>query len=169
MPLNTTIAKGLIVQQNQNYAYPLNLPNSSILYTMLQPAIRADLMGADAVVGLAADVTNGRADYSSIQSAITAVTANGGSRILVLPGTYTENVSLSAKMNIRGVGSVSYLNGTFTLASGASLSMIKWIRFGDNITINSGVNNCFLRECWQITGKTITNSGTNNSILLIQE
>ena len=121
----------------------------------------------DAVVGSAAQVSAGLAHFTSIQSAIN--NAASGDRILVLQGTYTENITVDKKIFLEGKGHQSVVNGTLTMTSNSDYSIIKWLRFGGNITLNVGADGIFLRECWQATGLTITNSGTANSLLVIQE
>lgn len=119
----------------------------------------------DAVVGSPAQVTAGLASHSTVTTAIAAI-ASGGS-ILVLPGTYTENITLTQKVFMHGKGNSSNINGTLTMNAGSDLSTIKWLRFADNVTINS--NGSFFKENFLASGKTVTNSGSGNSITWIQE
>lgn len=121
----------------------------------------------DAIVGSASQVTNGLATHSSVSQAITD-TADGGS-ILVLPGNYIENVTISKKLYIFGKGHTSNINGTVTFTSNSDYSIVKHLRIGDNITLNAGADGIFLREFFLANGKTVTDNGTANSIGYIQE
>lgn len=121
----------------------------------------------DAVVGTAAQVLAGDATHSSITAAIAAVSANAF--ILVLNNTYTENVIVDKALRIMGKGNGAVINGTLTLNSSASQCYVSSLRVTGNITLSSGANNNFIRECWQATGQTISDSGANNAVLIIQE
>jgi hypothetical protein len=123
----------------------------------------------DAVVGSAAQLAAGQVTHTSVASAIASQPQG---RILILAGTYAENITLTSANNnlmLEGKGRGSFINGTLSLTSSATGLNIKWLRFGGNISIASGCNNTFMRECWQTTGLTITDSGTANSKLIIQE
>ena len=120
------------------------------------------LFGYDAIVGSASGAT-----HQTIGDAITAVSS--GATILVLSGTYTENLSLSKRLSIYGIGYSTQVSGSITLASGSSYSHVRGMRFSTGITINSGVTGCFIHECWQATGQTITDSGTGTSLIVYQE
>lgn len=121
----------------------------------------------DAVVGSASQVTRGQANYSSITAAIAGVSA--GQRIIVLDGTYTENITVNKQVTIEGKGYSSYLNGTITFTSAGTSSGIRGLRIGNNITVPSGANNIYIRDCWLSSSATISDLGTYNSFLIIQE
>jgi hypothetical protein len=114
----------------------------------------------DAVVGSSTQLNAGKCTHTSVQAAIDV--ASSGAKILILQGTYTENVSVTKKINLFGKGNSSVIAGTLTLASGSSLSRVSELRFTDNITINGTVTGCFVVENWLATGKTIIDSGSGN-------
>jgi hypothetical protein len=120
----------------------------------------------DAVVGTSTQVSAGQATHTSIQAAHDS--AASGAKILVLQGTYSENLNITKKIFFEGKGHSSSVTGTLTLGSGSSYSAVNMMRFGGNITINSGSNNIFL-TCWQATGTTVTNNGTANKVAVSQE
>ena len=122
---------------------------------------------ADLIVGSTAQVNAGAATHTSITSALAA--ASAGQKILVLAGTYTENITVSLKVMIEGVGHSSNLNGTMTFDSNSDYSSVKNMRISGNITFNSGADGIFLRDCWQGSSSILTNSGSGNSILMIRE
>lgn len=74
------------------------------------PNIDADLHAAKFIVG---DTSNG-ANYATIAAAITAAGA-GPATIAIQPGTYTENITLPANINLTGFGCDASLNGTGTV------------------------------------------------------
>lgn len=121
----------------------------------------------DAIVGSSAQVSSGIAQYSTIASAIAGVPSNG--KILVLRGTYVENLTINNNVHIEGQGYGSQLTGTVTFGSSSDYSSFRMMRISDNISFSSGADGIVMRDCWQATSKTITNSGMANSILVIQE
>ena len=131
------------------------------------PAAKASYY--DLVVGSAAQVTAGTADYSSLQSAINALTTGG--TILVL-STYatTENISVAYdNISICGQGNNSVINGTLGFASNVDHCRIDSVRITGNITLNAGNNYNYLTNFWVPNTVTITDGGTSNYILGIQE
>jgi hypothetical protein len=121
----------------------------------------------DFVVGSSAQVNAGKATHTTIGAALSV--AFSGAKILVLQGTYVENVTITNKVFLEGKGNGSFINGTLTIQPGGSYSAVKWLRWGGNITLQTSANAIFLRECWQVTGLSISDSGTANSVLVIQE
>ena len=119
----------------------------------------------DAIIGSSLQVISGAATHSTFASAISSIPIGG--KILVLRGTYSEAITLSNNYFIEGQGHKTNINGVVTLNSGSDYSTIKNLRFMGNVTINSNGN--FIRECFQATALSITDSGTGNSVLVIQE
>lgn len=119
------------------------------------------------IVGSAAQVTAGTANYSDIQSAINAATA--GQRIVVLQGTYSGNISVDRKLFIEGRGHTTVISGTLTFTSTSDFSLVKNLRVTSTITFNSGADGIFMTDCWQATAQTITDNGSGNQIVVIQE
>jgi hypothetical protein len=116
---------------------------------------------ANIMVGTTADVANGTAQYSSLQSAVTA--AGTGAVIVVLTGvSITENVTISKRVNISGVGGYdSFINGTVTCAVGCSFTQISGIRVTQFI-LNSGANGNIIGPAFWSTD--YLDLGTGNSI-----
>lgn len=137
-------------------------PNSVDL-TMFGDYVKGLILGGvyDAVVGSAAQVTAGLAHFTSIQSAINAVA--DGSKILVLQGNYTENLSINKKLSLYGKGHGSSIIGTLSVTSGANYSIVEDLNFSGNIAI--GANKCFVRG-WTSAG-TVTDTGTDNVVTII--
>lgn len=126
------------------------------------------------IVGSSAQVTAGVANYSSVQSAINAAVAAGGAQVIrILPGTYTENITIAnSQLTILGVGQGSYVNGTWTLNTGATKCLIEKIRMGGTLTVNSGAQANFIHQCWIANGASLVNNagaGAGNSIIVVQE
>jgi hypothetical protein len=119
----------------------------------------------DSIVGSSAQVTAGLATHSTVASGIASLSSGGS--ILILPGTYNENITLTQKVFLQGKGNISNINGTLTMNAGSDLSIIKCVRFGDNVTLNS--NGSFFRENFLASGKTVTDAGTANSVSYVQE
>lgn len=76
--------------------------------------------------------------HTGIGAAITA--ASAGDSILILPGTYVENVSVSKRLFIEGNGYDSYINGTWTFTSAADYSIVEKVRVATSITADSGAD-----------------------------
>lgn len=138
-------------------------------WTTLAANAAADRLLAmyDAVVGSAGQVSSGVATHSSINTAIGALSA--GQSMFILAGTYTENVSLDKQLVIKGEGKGSIISGTWTCTSGSDQSDIQSLKVTDNITFNSGSVGNFMTFVHQATGKTLTDSGTDNYILIYRE
>lgn len=115
---------------------------------------------ANAIVGSTADVSAGKATHSSIQTAISAV--SDGSKILILAGTYTENVALSKRIALEGVGYDSFINGTFSVS--ANNSVTRDIRINGNITLSGNGNRL---EGFQLEASSVSDTGTGNVYSLI--
>jgi hypothetical protein len=75
-------------------------------------------------------------DFTSIQAAIDALPAAGG-QVCVLPGEYTENITISDRSNITlsGCGLRSRLTGRPPRQAGAAAAPVIHVRGGRNITI----------------------------------
>ena len=120
-----------------------------------------------AIVGSAAEVVAGDAQYSTLQSAVNA--ASSGQKIVVLSGTHTENVTVDKRLTIEGQGHATYLDGTLTFASGSDYSLLRGLKIGGNLTLNAGADGIFITETWLGSSATLTNSGAGNSLNIIQE
>jgi len=123
--------------------------------------------GSDIVVGSVGQVTSGVADFSSLQGAVNA--ASAGQKILVLNGTYTENVTMDKKLAIEGQGHSTVIDGNLTINSNSDFSLIRSLKISGNLTISSGANGIFIKECWVASSSTVSDSGSGNSLTIIQE
>ena len=117
------------------------------------------------VVGSATQLSEGKCTTTSVQAAINACPIGG--KILVLDGVYTENITISSKMCLVGKGHGSVIDGTLTLST--DYCTIRDLKFTGNITISAGADRNFLRDCFLAAGKSVTDSGTGNSVLTITE
>lgn len=121
----------------------------------------------DIIVGSPAQVLSGEADYSNINAAITAAPVGG--KMLILQGTYTENVVITKKLMIEGKGVDTVINGTFVINSGSDSTIIRYLKVAANITLNS--DKCILTEMWQTAVATVTDNvvGSSNYYLIIED
>lgn len=119
----------------------------------------------DYVLGSAAQVTAGVATHSTWAALIAA--ASDGSTVLVLPGSITENVTITKRLFIQGKGRESIVDGTFKLDTGSDYSTVRNIKCTGNVTLAS--NASYFTECYLASTKTITDSGAGNSYKAIQE
>ncbi len=134
-----------------------------------------DLYG---VAALIVDSTAGSGNYTTIASALTAATS--GQTIFIRPGTYTENLTLKAGVNLTAFGSdcslngtgVVIINGTCTMTTAGSVT-ISGIQLQTNsaaaIAVTGSaasivnINSCFLN----FTNNTgITFSSSSSSALI---
>lgn len=100
--------------------------------------------------------------YSTIGAAITAVSAD--TNILVLSGTYTENVVIDKRLNIQGQGYGTVISGTLEFASGADLGLFQTIRVTGDISIDLNVAGVQIIDFWTSASATITDNGTGSFI-----
>lgn len=88
----------------------------------------------DAIV--ASPAIAGLSTHLTITAAIAAVTA--GARILVLRGTFTENVTVNKNLYIEGSGRGTVISGNITFSSASQNSLMEKLKFTGNITFSSG-------------------------------
>jgi hypothetical protein len=117
----------------------------------------------DAVVGSSAQVATGAATHSTIAAAISAVSAGGN--ILILKGTYTENVTIAKELMITGQGRSTVISGT--LAFTAAGALVKAIKVTGNISFSAPSSSNIMNDSWQTNASTVTDSGTDNSYLIV--
>lgn len=120
--------------------------------------------------------TAGQGNYTTIATALTA--ASSGQTILIKPGTYTENITLKAGVNLAAFDADA-LNGNVTIAGTCSFSSagtvdISGIRLQTNGATNLlsitgsaasiiNLKNCFI-DCTANTGISYTTASTSSSI-----
>lgn len=124
------------------------------------------------------DATTSNGTHSTIASAITA--AVSGQTIFVKPGTYTENLTLKAGVNLTAYGSDSSLNGTgnviisgtctLTAAGSVTISGIQLQTNSAALLAVTGsaasivnLENCYL-NCTNATGITFSSSSASAAI-----
>lgn len=118
----------------------------------------------EAIVGDSAQLAGGLATTTSLQSAID--TLSEGSRILVLQGTYSGNITLTkSNMTIEGKGRLSVLSGNLTVSGEGN--QILGLKVGGNLNL-TGSNYCFIRT-WLSSSSVFTAGGAFNSVNIIQE
>lgn len=104
-----------------------------------------------AIIGSAAQVTAGTAGYSTYAAAQAA--AADGDSILLLNITLVENISMSKRIRLMGLGTGSVVSGTITCATGSSRSIIRDLRATGDVTINAGVEG-IVTDIFLASGKT---------------
>jgi hypothetical protein len=120
------------------------------------------------IVGDVNDVNNGLATFSSIQSAINA--APSGAKVKLLARTFTENVNVTKKLFIEGEGHDSVINGNVNLDVAAARSLVKYLKFSENVIGAVGCNNLIITDCWLAATKTINlDIPSENLVLVMQE
>lgn len=156
------LAKGITLSSPTGLAadYTLTFPPA---LPASQQVIAVDPSGTMSFITLGGAIV-GPGGYTTITAAIAATSAND--YISVSQGTYTENVTLSSPRTIVGQGRGTVVNGTWTFASGSSDSLVKQLKFGGNVTINSGVTEIQLNDSWVGNGFTVTDNGPINTNLL---
>jgi len=118
-----------------------------------------------AIVGSSGQVSSGAADYTSINTAIAALSA--GDTLLILKGTYVENVVVNKNLNIIGQGygsSGTVISGTWEFASGSSDSILEKVRITSTFTIDSGVAEISADKFWVPTLASLIINGTGNNV-----
>lgn len=123
----------------------------------------------DAIVGSGAQVASGAATHTSLQAAHDYVSSGG--TILVLKGSFVGATIINKKVQIIGQGNNSNLAADVTLAAGSSFSVLKYLRFNNNLTINIGSDGSFITDCWIAGGggSVLTDNGSANYKTIVSE
>lgn len=150
---------GVFARQKQQ-GVPTILPNRSVEARHLTTGLLTALMLADAIVGSASDVANGLATHTSFQQAHDDLTA--GKTILLLRVTNVENLTLSKRFNVRGLGYDSQLNGNITVQGTCDYSSWAGLRFGGVVTHQAGADGNLYSGCFFANDPQATDSGTGN-------
>lgn len=109
---------------------------------------------------------SGYSTHTTIGGAISA--ASAGNRILVLRGTYAENVSVNKRLKIEGGGYDSYVNGTWTFTSASDFSVLDGVRIATSLTLDSGANGITVTQCLIDTTDAVVDNGTGNYIEIME-
>lgn len=117
----------------------------------------------DILVGSTAQVLAGTADFSTISGAVSA--ALTGQKILVLQGTYAENVNITKNVCIEGKGYSTVLSGTLTFsATGAT---VKAMRLQGNVTFITASQSNILSDSWLGASFSVADTGLSNLYLTL--
>jgi len=129
------------------------------------------LTSDDLIVGSTAQVAAGKATHSTLSTAISEAISGNTIYILELDAPITEGatITLNKRLNIMGKGNGSEISDNFIMASTASKSLIKNVRFGQDLTIQASCNNSIVTECWADSSSVFIDSGTDNLIEILQE
>lgn len=149
--------------------YTLTLPSEN---PTTLGALSADATGNlfwintyDCVVGTSAQVLAGSATHSTIASAISACPANG--TVYVLRGSYTENVTVSATINLVGAGYGTAVTGNLSLVA-TDHATVSGMRFSGNVTLDASSDGNQIVNSYVSNTSVVTDNGTGNYIELIQ-
>lgn len=129
------------------------------------------ISSGELIVGSSTQVDAGSATHTTLSDAISD--ANEGDTIFILdldsPITEGSTITLNKRLSIVGKGNGSEISDDFVLASTASKSLIKNIKFGQDITVDTSCNNVIITDCWASSTSVFTDNGTNNLITILQE
>jgi len=105
-------------------------------------AVVTIVSSGELIVGSAAQVTAGKATHSTLSSAIASASAGDTIYLLELSAPITEGsaITLNKRVNIIGAGNGSEISDVFVMASTASKSLIKQVKFGQDITVVTNLN-----------------------------
>lgn len=116
-------------------------------------------------LGSAAQIAQGLATHSTWASAISAVSTGGV--IFVLPGAWTENVTINKNLKVVGSGYGSVLTGSITFTA-ASNCIVSGVQLTLDVTLDSSSNGNSVYDMYLASGKTFLDSGTGNLLEGIQ-
>lgn len=156
---------------------PTPLPTS---YAVILPQALPSVLGAlssdasgnlywvndyDAVVGSPAQVTSGMATHSTIGAALTAVGADG--IVKVLRGSFTENVTVSQRQQLLGMGVGTQVTGNLSLVA-VDKAYISGMNFSGDVTFDSATTETSMIESYVANTSVVTDNGSGNFIQLTQ-
>jgi len=129
------------------------------------------ISSGELIVGSTTQVSAGSATHTTLSSAISDSVEGDTIFILDLDSSITEGstITLNKRISIIGKGNGSEIGDNFVLASTASKSLIKNLKFGQNITVQASCNNTIITDCWASSTSVFTDIGTNNLITILQE
>lgn len=152
----TQLQDGVAIQQETDGDRDFYLPDGALGIEKLSSSALKALTGYDAIVGTS---TNAAVLYTSVQAAVNAIAADG--RILVLPGTYSESVTVTSRIYIKGQGFGSHITGTITAGTGCSYSTFETLQCSQFIFSSSAGGNQVIGGFWTTAP---SDSGTGNNI-----
>jgi hypothetical protein len=157
MPSYKEVSPGVVVQQEQE---------QSAKNAGLNPANARALFGFDAIVGSAAQVITGSATHSDYAQAYAECPAGGS--ILVLSTHVASAAALllnRSDIYTMGRGRACQLTTGAATLSG-SYQTFRDVKFGSAVTCSGNGN---MIQGWLATGGTLTETGSGNAVILIEE
>ena len=157
------IQAGIIVKSPQQGS-PFTIPQGSIFISQLATSLSSLIMPGqyNAVVGSAADVTNGIATHSSLNTAINDPLVPSGGHIYWRNVVLTETVTVSKTIKVMGSGSGSQLNGAITFTNASIRSHFTSMNFvTGSVTINVGASGNIFQPIWRAVAVVYTDNGTD--------
>jgi hypothetical protein len=118
------------------------------------------------VVGSAAQVLAGVANYSSINTAIQ--NSSAGFTIYILNGTYTEAVVIDRQITLIGKGFSTQISGSLTFSSAAANAEADRLNIIGNLAFNSGSIGNYVNSCWGNSAGTTTDLGNDNTYAIVR-
>lgn len=160
-----TIAAPNVLPANYQVILPSALPSALA-------ALSADSVGNlywvndyDAVVGSSAQVTSGMATHSTISAALTAAGADG--IVKVLRGTFVENVTISQRQRLIGMGVATQVTGDLDLVS-VDKAYVCGMNFSGDVTLDSATTESMIVESYVGLASDVSDNGSGNYIQLTQ-
>ena len=90
-------------------------------------------------------------------------------RITWLIGTFVENITVTKKLKLDGLGHGTVLDGTVTFTNTSLYSSLKDVKVTGDITLDSGADGIFIKEVWLSAGSTLVDNGNGNLLEAIVE
>lgn len=141
--------------------YPVSIEIRKRLYVgNITPVVNRQAAQYDAVVGNPAQVASNAATHSTIAAAITAAGSEGN--ILILKGTYIENVTINGTIHLEGQGVGTVIQGNITV--NGSYSMIEKLKVIGNVTLSGTSASNYIANSWRNSGGSLSDTGTDNSV-----
>jgi len=167
--LSSTVAGGSDTNEGALYSSPLFYVEdaNTIHMEVERPAVSIGFASGSTrfrfIVGTAQEVTDGAADFSSIQTAINF--SEKGNLIEVLgDGEYVENLTIDREICIVGNGRSSIVSGTIDFTVGADGACLERIKSQYDITVNHFVKGVIIAPTVWVSataiasGNAVTNS-----------
>jgi len=158
-------ASGLqFVKETDTNSDGVSAPYSNLAFVTM-------ISDGELIVGSTAQVSAGIATHASLTDAISDAAEGNTIFILDLDSPITEGstITLNKRVNIVGKGNGSNITDDFIMSSTASKSLIKNVRFDQDITVQTNCNNIIMTDCWASSTSNYIDNGTNNLITILQE
>lgn len=135
-------------------AYGDEIESARLTYSSVSQAIQA-VSRSGVLWGNTRIVAKTGGQYTTIQAAVTSVTGTDPCAILIMPGTYQEDVDTTDKnVDFIGIGKVVLEGSLYTSGDFMYVTLIENIRFyntspteADPLLTLSGENGCLVRHC----------------------